>query len=468
MIVCITQSPKTDTTYNSDSSHIISTVRALRISNKTEGSMMKLFRTDIYYGWWILACAVLSHFMFTSLGQMVSGVFLDPIVKELEIKVWLFAAAVSVATGIGGIAAVFIGPLVDRISPKRLILSGAILCAIGLVGLSWQSSFVLFFVFQTVSRSFGLNLFGGLVVNATLTKWFIVRRGWALAIGSMGVSLAGIITPITMTAIIDSFGWRSGYLVLAGSVIVLVVPIAFVMKRQPEDMGLLPDGNSDQAKTPEKNAKAESARLTDDLQTHTRDQAIRTPGFWLLTLGYGLNAVALGSVIMYAIPFATAANFTRSIAAIGLGINGLGNLTSKGVWGWSLQRIDARRLAGSAFSTSACGVLLMVVAAGNGNTLLLVIGFFLYGFGFGGTIPISEFLWARYFGRRHIGAIRGLGRPLTLIFSTGGPIAIGLVYEVFGSYNEAFVALAVIYILGAITINVSKIPNPPAQVSPPN
>ena len=78
---------------------------------------------------------------------MVSGVFLDPIVKELEIKVWLFAAAVSVATGIGGIAAVFIGPLVDRISPKRLILSGAILCAIGLVGLSWQSSFVLFFVF---------------------------------------------------------------------------------------------------------------------------------------------------------------------------------------------------------------------------------------------------------------------------------------------------------------------------------
>ena len=57
---------------------------------------------------------------------MVSGVFLDPIVKDLEIKVWLFAAAVSVATGIGGIAAVFIGPLVDRISPKRLILVGAI------------------------------------------------------------------------------------------------------------------------------------------------------------------------------------------------------------------------------------------------------------------------------------------------------------------------------------------------------
>jgi MFS family permease len=425
---------------------------------------MRLLGTDIYYGWWILACAVLSHFMFTSLGQMVSGVFLDPIVEELEIKVWLFAAAVSAATGVGGIAVIFIGPLVDRISPRRLILSGAVLCALGLVGLSWQSSFVLFFVFQTISRALGLNLFGGLVVNATLTKWFIVRRGWALAIGSMGVSLAGIITPITMTAIIDSFGWRTGYLVLAASVILIIVPISFVMKRQPEDMGLLPDGKPAQNTTSETISKAETARLADDQQTHTRAQAIRTHGFWLLTLGYGLNAVALGSVILYAIPFATAANFTRSVAAVGLGVNGVGNLTSKGVWGWSLQRIDARRLAGSAFSISACGVLLMVTAAGSGNTLLLMVGFFLYGFGFGGTIPISEFLWARYFGRRHIGSIRGIGRPITLIFSTVGPIAIGLIFDIFGSYNEAFLALAVIYIMGAICINASRIPQPPTQV----
>jgi len=426
---------------------------------------MKLLGANIYYGWWILVCAVLSHFMFTSLGQMVSGVFLDPIVEELEIKVWLFAIAISVATGIGGIAAIFIGPLVDRISPKRIILAGAILCALGLVGLSWQSSFVLFFVFQTISRALGLNLFGGLVVNATLTKWFIARRGWALAIGSMGVSLAGIITPITMTAIIDSFGWRSGYLVLAVSVVIIVLPIAFIMKRQPEDMGLLPDGNFHQGKTLRTNSKAQTARITDDLQTHTREQALRTPGFWLLTLGYGLNAVALGSIILYAIPFATAANFTRSIAAVGLGINGIGNLISKGVWGWSLQRIDARRLAGSAFSTSACGVLLMVAAAGNGNILLLMFGFFLYGFGFGGTIPISEFLWAHYFGRRHIGAIRGIGRPLTLIFSTVGPIGTGLIFDAFGSYNGAFTALAAIYILGAITINFSKVPIPPNQVA---
>ena len=87
-----------------------------------------------------------------------------------------------------------------------------------------------------------MNLFSGLVINATLTKWFIARRGWALAIGSAGVSLAGIITPITMTGIVDNFGWRFGYLALAGGVIALIVPVALVMRRQPEDVGLLPDG----------------------------------------------------------------------------------------------------------------------------------------------------------------------------------------------------------------------------------
>lgn len=390
----------------------------------------------------------------------MSGVLLDPLVGELDIKVWQFAAAVSVAIAFGAITAVVIGPLVDRLGPRPLMLAGAMFCAFGLVGLSLQSTILFFFFFQVISRALGVNLFSGLVINATLTKWFIARRGWALAIGSAGVSLAGIITPITMTGIVDHFGWRFGYLALAGGVVALIVPVALVMRRQPEDVGLLPDAGYQTGDSGVAEERTRAALAADDLQTHTRRQALATQGFWLLTLGYGLNAVALGSVVMYAIPFATSVGFARSAAATGLGINGIGNLTAKAVWGWGLQRFDARRLAGAAFSTSASGVLLMVVAGEAHNTLLLMIGFYLYGFGYGGTIPISSFLWARYFGRRHIGAIRGLGRPVTLIFSTSGPIATGFFYDLSGSYVGAFVVLAAIYLLGAVVVNLSKIPKP--------
>ena len=70
-----------------------------------------------------------------------------------------------------------------------------------------------------------------------------------------------------------------------------------------------------------------------------------------------------------------------------------------------------------------------------------------------------EFLWARYFGRQNIAGIRSLGRPVTIIFGMCGPIPTGLWFDVVGTYTLAFVALSAIYILGAITINISKPPS---------
>ncbi len=419
----------------------------------------------IYYGWYILGGVILAQFMATSTGQMVSGVFLDPLVDALQIQVWQFAAAISLATALGGIAMVFIGPMVDRIGPRRLMLAGAMFSAIGLVGLSVQNAFLVFFLFQAINRALGPNLYGGPVLNATVTKWFVVNRGWALAIGSIGVSLGGIIAPISMTAVVDNYGWRTGYVTMAGVVLLIIVPIAFIMRRQPEDVGLLPDGISRSSGAGAERARA--AVASDDRQTHTRGQAIRTPGFWLLTVGYGLNAIALGTVSFYAIPFASSVGFTRLIGATGMTINGFGNLTAKAVWGYGLQKIDPRRLAGTAFCTSATGVLLMVLSSNMDSVPVLWMGFFLYGLGFGGTIPISEFLWARYFGRRNIGAIRGVGRPISMVFSMGGPVAAGIMFDVTGSYVGVYLILACIYVLGAIVINASKRPQPPVAEEQP-
>ena len=417
---------------------------------------MTLYLKKIYYGWWILAGAILAQFVSVSTGQMVSGIFLNPIVEELGIEVWQFATAVSLASAIGGMSVLLWSPLVDRLGPRRIMLTGAVFGSLGLVGLATHATFVQFFVLQIVSSALGWALFGPLVINATIAKWFIVRRGWALAIGSTGVSLAGMITPIAMTTAVDSFGWRTGYLILAVGVLCIIVPVAFVMRRQPEDFGLVPDrGQPDQNE-----GKETAALLRDDRQTRTRSEAVRTSGFWLLSLAYGLNAAALGSVALYAIPFATSVGFERSLAAAALGINGVGNLISKAVWGWALQRFDARRLAASAFSTSALGVMIMVVAGSRDNTLLLLVGFFFYGFGFGGTIPISEFLWARYFGRKYIAAVRGAGRPITIIFALLGPIATGAWFDISGSYSMAFLALVVIYLIGAFVVNLSKDPTP--------
>ncbi len=97
---------------------------------------------------------------------------------------------------------------------------------------------------------------------------------------------------------------------------------------------------------------------------------------------------------------------------------------------------------------------------GNGGSAaaLLFAGFFCYGFGFGGTIPISEYLWVSYFGRAHIGAIRGVSQPLTIIGPTIGPVLVGLGYDIKGSYLLAFLAIIATYLLGALLVAISRAP----------
>jgi sugar phosphate permease len=415
---------------------------------------MKTSVTRPYYGWWIVGGAILCQFAFMSVSAAIVGVFLRPVVDDLGWKVWQFTLGSSLAVGAGAISGVFVGNIVDSRGPRPLILIGALVSAVCLFLLSLQSTLIVFWGLYFVAGLIGWNLFSPLVVNATLSKWFVKRRGWALAIGSIGISLAGLITPVAMTTVVDHFGWRTGYGVMAVFTLVVVIPIAFVMRRTPEDYGLAPDGDEI---TP--SSGGQLASVVKEVRSFTRAQAIRTRGFWLLIVGFGLNQAALTSVLVHAIPFATDAGFSRSMAATALAVNGFGNLASKVVWGYGLQRVQPRRLVMAAYSLSSIGVGLMLIAANSGQVPILMIGFLLYGFGFGGTIPLSEFLWARYFGRAHIGAIRGVGYPITIIGTGIAPVLVGLWFDVSLTYQPAFLTVIGAYLSGAALVWISREPN---------
>ncbi len=420
---------------------------------------MKLRQGSIFYGWWMVAIAIISSFSAMSIGQAIPGVFMEPITSDFGWPTAHFYIAISCGTVMGGIMAVIVGPLVDKHGPRRLMLFGAFCCSAGLVGLSNLSTLWQFILLQSFCGALGWTFFSPLVVNTSLNKWFVTRRGWALALGSAGISLGGMITPKAMTLIVDNADWRTGYITLAIAVLVIIIPSALMMRSRPEDYGQLPDGVDPNEDSPEAMLRR-AAIASDDRQSYTRGLAIRTPGFWLLILGFGLNGAALSSVLLHAIPFATTFGFTRSLAAWGVSVNGFGNLCSKFVWGFGLQKIHGRILVACAFSISATGVLTLIIAAHQGNALLLFGGFYLYGFGFGGSVPLSEFLFARYFGRKHIGAIRGVGIPVSLICSAGAPILTGVWFDTFGSYTGAFFIIICIYLTGALVINISREPPP--------
>ena len=406
----------------------------------------------VFYGWWIVAAAVLLQFVFLSVSQSTVSVFLRPVVEELGWQVWQFTLGSSLAVLAGALSGVVVGRIVDRRGPRLPVLAGAVVSAICLWGMSRQSHLWLFWSLQICAGFIGWTLFGPLVVNTTINKWFVRRRGWALAIGSSGISFGGLIAPFAMTLVVDSLGWRNGYLVQALFVLAVVAPIAFIMRRTPEDAGLRPDGDPAPSKT------VDASPQTDEPPSYTSRQAMRTSGFWLLLLGYSMNQAALASVLAHAIPFATDASFTRRTAALALAVNGLGNLLSKAVWGYCLQHYPPRALAVTAFSLGGTGVGLMLLSAATSQPAFLFAGFFLYGFGFGGTIPISESLWVTYFGRAHIGAVRGVAQPLTVIGPTVAPVLVGVAYDLQGNYQLGFLAIIAVYLLAALLVSISRPP----------
>ncbi|MDA0270775.1 MAG: MFS transporter [Chloroflexi bacterium] len=413
---------------------------------------------QVHYGWWIVLGAVIGQFVAIGVGGQVSGVFLRPVITELGWSAAQFTVGGSAAFIMGGLAGFFVGPLIDRRGPRPLMLVGGFTCGLSLILISRVTEVWQFIALPMLAGGLGFALIGPLVVNVTISKWFVLRRGWAIAIGSMGVSLAGLVMPVTMTQVVDNFGWRAGYATMGVLVWALVIPVALIMRRSPEDHGLTPDGRVAAAEpTPAQRRQLETIRR-DLANSYTRSEAARTPALWLLVLGLGLNQAAMAAMLVHAIPFVTDAEFTRAQASVGLMLTGAANLCSKFVWGWTLQRVSVRRLAACAFGASATGVALIILATRVDVLPLLFGGFFVWGFGFGGTIPIGEFIWAQYFGRRYLGSVRGLGVPFTILFGSMGPISVAIVFDRTGEYGGAFTVLTGAYLLAGLLILASRQP----------
>ena len=416
-------------------------------------------RGGVFWGWWLVIGAAVGQFVALGSSGAVAGVFLRPMTEDLGWTAAEYTLGGSAAFLLGGVIGVLVGQLVDRYGARPLMLVGAFVyvgsfLAMSRVEVLWQ-----FVVLSMLSGGAGYTLVGPLVVNAALAKWFVVRRGWAIALGSSGVALAGLTMPITMTGVVDSMGWRDAYVILAVFVFAILAPAALVMRRRPEDYGLLPDGLDPGAESGA-DAEAVEAQERDAANSYTRGEALRTPAIWLLIVGYGLNIMALTAILVHAIPFLTDHGFTRTEAALAIAVNGGANLTSKFVWGYFLQRVQVRYLAATALSISAAGVVLMLVSGQVGALPLMFFAFFCWGFGFGGTIPVSEFIWAKYFGRVHIGAVRGVGVPFTIVFGAAGPILAGIYFDVAGSYAGVFAFFVAAYLIGALAILVSREPPP--------
>jgi sugar phosphate permease len=402
----------------------------------------------IYYGYWLVVAGFVTQFLSVGAMNYSIGAFMLPMTTDLSWSRAEFILPRSLGQFVMAFTGFYIGSYVDRLGARAFVLAGLIILTAALWGLSMIQTWWQWVILNGILLTVGASLIGSLVVNVTLSKWFVANRGQAIGWSSMGVSFAGIgLTPV-ITRYIDAYGWRAGWQAMAVATLVLALPAALMMRRAPEDYGLNPDGRSTAQMTTEAGARAQA-----DYDTSvTRRQALRMPLFYMLVGAFSMFQVLIPVVLFQTIPFMTDAGYSRSTAALMITIASVPALVTKPMWGWLIDRVNPKPLAAFSVALSGLALIMIVLSVQARSTSLEYLSFFVLGIGWGGVIPMQEVIWASYFGRRYLGAVRSAALPFALILGAGGPLAVGHYHDVVGNYDGAFIIVGCMSLLAGALI----------------
>ena len=217
-------------------------------------------RKSIFYGWVIVVVGFLAHIASAFSISSTLSVFLKPLSADLGISRGTFSLIRSGEILIGAAAAPVVGTLMDRYGGRWLMAAGGLISGAGFICLGQARDFIQFMLVRWLLISPGDSLMGSMVVNVSISRWFVRMRGRALAIAGMGHGLAKVCMPVAAATLMLYVGWRGAWVVFGVFALLLVVaPALLFMRRSPEEMGLLPDGGPVEPESGSRNAKKVAA-----------------------------------------------------------------------------------------------------------------------------------------------------------------------------------------------------------------
>lgn len=410
-----------------------------------------------FYGWIIVASAFLSHFLSYGVLTVAFGVFFPFMAEALGLSRGALASAGVVTRLVSAAAAPFIGPLVDRRGPRLLMTLGVLSLAGGAVMLAHAGGARDVFAAYGVIMAVGSVVLGELTADATVARWFVRRRGRALAYATMGLSSAGIVVPLPLAFVIARYGWRQAWLVLAAVVLALGLAAAAVMRARPEDHGLRPDGD-----VPAATGDAGRSGATAE-RSLTAREATRTAAFWLLIVSTNLAGLALFGVNLHLFSYITDKGIPIGLAAGLVTYLYVLHTVAKPLWGLIAERLQLRYCIAGCYVGGAAGVLLLTASASVAGLVLFAT---VYGLTRGAQSFVTSLAWADYFGRDAQGAIRGLASPFRFMASASGPVIGGVLYDATGSYGLAFGTFAAAFAAAGLVALAAMPPPRPLPLMP--
>ena len=389
-----------------------------------------------------------------ALASLNLGLFIKPMGDELGISRAEFGWAGSVRSIAGAVTSPWMGRLVDRHGARWLLAGTTLIAGLAVMALAWIDSGWQLIVLIGLMGLVGVLGPNQLTTAVPVLKWFVAKRSRAVAILSIGAPLGAVLfLPLTQY-FIDGFGWRVAWLLLGAIAIVTIVPASLkYVRREPEDMGLLPDGRIA--------SHGDSGDLAGvEEYSWTTKQALRHRAFWQLAMVFSVVMFALGTMALHRLPAFVERGIDPTWVAWAVAFDATLASISTLILGVLGSRVPVRYLGGAGLALMGLSAWVLLVGR-TAEEMFLSMG--LFGFGIGGLLYMQNIIWADYFGRAHVGAIRGLVNPITMLVSaTGAPIA-GHVFDVTGSYEPIWEVSIWLMALGTVAVLLTPPPKPPAD-----
>ena len=390
-------------------------------------------REPFFYGWVIVAVMAATGAVSMGMGSLNFGLFIKSMGDELGIGRAAFGWAQTARQGASSATSPLIGWLLDRYGSRVMLPVAALATGGALIGLAYVTSAWHLVVLFVVMGLVGMSGPGALVTTVPVLKWFVRNRGKAVAYVGLGIPVGALLfIPLTQV-LINEIGWRGAWIVLAVIGIVVIVPLAAIfVRRQPEDVGLVPDGD-----TPDvgKNGDGSGVRTVVEEVSWTVREAVRTTTLWRLVIVFSMVQLATGTVALHRIAAFMDRGMDPTLISFATAFDAVAAGGSTFLFGMLVKWIPARFLGGFGFSMLAGASVLTIYAT---NLSIMFVSMWIFGMGIGGMMFLNNFIWADYFGRGSVGGIRGLVNPINLVVGGIGAPAAGYVRDWTGSYDPAW------------------------------
>jgi MFS family permease len=413
----------------------------------------------MFYGWWIVIIGCVLDAVKGGTYNTGFTLYFLPVLNEMHLSRAATSLPFSLAKLESALEGPLVGYLIDRFDIRVMLVLGTILAGVGFILLSFTQSYLFFLLVFIGPVTTGFQIGFNHATLAAVNHWFRRKRGLAMAIVQTGQAIGGVLIFPLVALVVLTLGWRAAALA-SGFAVLMLLPLVLLIRRSPESMGLLPDGERRASHDPSSDGR-ERVHPPGDTHEFTAREALRTPAFWLLATFHGLRNVPYSGVTVHLVPLLVWKGLDQPTAAFFVGLAAFSTVIVRPLTGWLGDRQSKQKIGTVGVLLGALG--LVVLTYSDGALWALVAFAILFSFGDG----INSVTWALvgdFFGRTHFATIRGWIGTLQSVASMPAAVFTGWIYDQTQSYTYALIPFIVSYCVAGLILWRLPHPERPTRV----